>query len=163
MNDFRQDNRSRENRSSFGRRFGGRDTGRREMHDAVCDNCGKNCQIPFRPSGDKPVYCSDCFEKKGGRDGDRPQGRSSFGRDSHSGGATNRPISNFNEQAIQQLSKNIETLNTKLDSIISLLSTNKSEEALIPVKKVTEKKVETSKTKLEKPEKKEKAAKTIAK
>lgn len=41
-----------------------RDTGRREMHKAVCDNCGKNCEVPFKPSGDKPIYCNECFNKK---------------------------------------------------------------------------------------------------
>ena len=33
----------------------------REMHPAVCDQCGKDTMVPFRPRGDKPVYCSDCF------------------------------------------------------------------------------------------------------
>jgi len=36
----------------------------REMHDAVCSSCGKNCQVPFQPSGEKPVYCSDCFQSQ---------------------------------------------------------------------------------------------------
>ena len=46
------------------------------MHDAVCDECGKDCQVPFRPSGDKPIYCSNCFEKNGGgRDSNRSGGR----------------------------------------------------------------------------------------
>jgi len=47
--------------SSYG---GGYDRGSREMHDAVCAQCGKNTQVPFRPSGDRPVYCSDCFSKQ---------------------------------------------------------------------------------------------------
>ena len=38
--------------------------GSREMHDAVCAQCGKNTQVPFRPSGTRPVYCSDCFSKQ---------------------------------------------------------------------------------------------------
>jgi CxxC-x17-CxxC domain-containing protein len=33
------------------------------MHDAVCDNCGVATQVPFLPSQDRPVYCSDCFSK----------------------------------------------------------------------------------------------------
>ncbi len=33
----------------------------REMHPAVCAQCGKDTTVPFRPRGDKPVYCSDCF------------------------------------------------------------------------------------------------------
>ena len=34
-----------------------------EMHTAICDRCGKRCEVPFRPRGNKPVYCSDCFRK----------------------------------------------------------------------------------------------------
>lgn len=35
----------------------------REYHDAVCASCGKECKVPFAPSGDRPVYCSECFAK----------------------------------------------------------------------------------------------------
>ena len=33
----------------------------RLMHKAVCADCGKNCEVPFKPSGDRPVYCKNCF------------------------------------------------------------------------------------------------------
>jgi len=33
----------------------------REMFDAVCAKCGKPARIPFQPSEDRPVYCSECF------------------------------------------------------------------------------------------------------
>ena len=33
----------------------------REMHDAVCANCGKATKVPFIPREDRPVYCSECF------------------------------------------------------------------------------------------------------
>lgn len=36
----------------------------REMYDAVCAECGKNCKVPFQPRDDRPVYCSDCFSKQ---------------------------------------------------------------------------------------------------
>ena len=43
--------------------FGGRrQSGPREMHAATCSACGKACEVPFQPSGEKPVYCSDCFQ-----------------------------------------------------------------------------------------------------
>ncbi|MDO8570308.1 MAG: hypothetical protein Q7R97_01865 [Candidatus Daviesbacteria bacterium] len=32
-----------------------------EMHQAVCDNCKKSCEVPFRPTSGKPIYCSSCF------------------------------------------------------------------------------------------------------
>ena len=36
--------------------------GDREMHDATCGDCRKQCQVPFDPRGDKPVYCNECFQ-----------------------------------------------------------------------------------------------------
>ena len=39
----------------------GRDRGPREMFSATCSNCGREAQVPFRPTSGKPVYCSDCF------------------------------------------------------------------------------------------------------
>jgi CxxC-x17-CxxC domain-containing protein len=33
------------------------------MYDAVCDNCGNRCQIPFQPRSGRKVYCSHCFEQ----------------------------------------------------------------------------------------------------
>lgn len=40
----------------------GGERGKREMHEAVCSECGATCQIPFEPKNDRPIYCSDCFE-----------------------------------------------------------------------------------------------------
>mgnify|MGYP001574023694 CR=1 FL=1 len=34
-----------------------------EMHTATCDRCGARCEVPFRPSGSKPIYCNNCFRK----------------------------------------------------------------------------------------------------
>tara|TARA_B110000014_G_scaffold195834_1_gene144860 strand:+ start:172 stop:582 length:411 start_codon:yes stop_codon:yes gene_type:complete len=48
----------RNNRS--GGRFGDRRP--REMHKATCGDCGNECEVPFKPSGEKPVYCNDCFQ-----------------------------------------------------------------------------------------------------
>jgi CxxC-x17-CxxC domain-containing protein len=59
--------------SSYG---GGR--GSREMFSAICSNCGQEAQVPFQPSGDKPVYCSTCFEKQ--RAGNRSGGARYGGR-----------------------------------------------------------------------------------
>ena len=38
----------------------------REMHDAVCADCGKHTQVPFAPREDRPVYCSACFAARRG-------------------------------------------------------------------------------------------------
>ena len=40
----------------------------RQMFTATCSQCGNEARVPFEPRGDKPVYCSDCFEQvRGGR------------------------------------------------------------------------------------------------
>ena len=97
------------NRSDRGTGFSKRrdnDYGRPEMHQTTCDSCGKSCEVPFKPTSGKPIYCSSCFEKgsndsprrfdrdrgdrnyrsretKKGSFGDRNSKRSSFGdRDS---------------------------------------------------------------------------------
>lgn len=36
----------------------------RELHEAVCDECGGIARVPFEPTGDRPVYCSACFAAK---------------------------------------------------------------------------------------------------
>ena len=38
----------------------------RVMYDAVCSECGAECKVPFQPSGDRPIYCSDCFAARRG-------------------------------------------------------------------------------------------------
>lgn len=53
----------RSERGGFG---GGNRGGASMMHQAVCFECGKDCEVPFRPTGGKPVFCSACFDKKGG-------------------------------------------------------------------------------------------------
>jgi len=39
----------------------------RQLYDVKCSKCGKQTQVPFKPSGDRPVYCRDCYmeQRKG--------------------------------------------------------------------------------------------------
>jgi CxxC-x17-CxxC domain-containing protein len=43
---------------------GGYERAPREMFSATCSNCGREAQVPFRPTNGKPVYCSDCFKSQ---------------------------------------------------------------------------------------------------
>jgi len=38
--------------------------GPREMHKAVCSDCKQECEVPFKPTEGKPVFCRECFAKK---------------------------------------------------------------------------------------------------
>ncbi|MCK4953341.1 DNA-directed RNA polymerase, partial [Candidatus Bathyarchaeota archaeon] len=37
--------------------------GPRTMHKATCSDCGEECEVPFRPTEGRPVYCRECFQK----------------------------------------------------------------------------------------------------
>lgn len=36
----------------------------RTLYEAICADCHKVCEVPFRPSEDRPVYCKECFAKR---------------------------------------------------------------------------------------------------
>lgn len=102
-----------------GSRFGGRDGGSRPMHHATCANCGKDCEVPFRPTGDKPVYCSECFEERGGNENRRSNDRDFAPRrfDDRRGGNDSRP-----QRSGSDNQKQFDELNSKLEAIIDILS-----------------------------------------
>jgi CxxC-x17-CxxC domain-containing protein len=119
---FRGDRGNFRDRDRGNRNYGDRD-GNKEMFDAVCDDCGRNCQVPFQPTSGKPIFCSDCFRDK--RDGDERPSRGNF---------------NTHQSAPSNSSKDLSALNSKLDKIISLLerqleqSTPKPKETAMIVK-----------------------------
>ena len=56
----------RPNRHDGGRQGNG--PRERTFTQVICADCSKKCEIPFKPSGDRPVYCKECFSKR--RNGD---------------------------------------------------------------------------------------------
>lgn len=44
--------------------MGGGNGGFRQDFPITCSNCGKQDTVPFKPTGDKPVLCRDCFKAK---------------------------------------------------------------------------------------------------
>ncbi|MCK5060029.1 MAG: hypothetical protein KAR00_02710 [Candidatus Pacebacteria bacterium] len=108
--------------------FGGRDSGRggnfnrgggggkswdkpTVMHRTTCSNCGKSCEVPFRPTGAKPVYCNDCFSKN---KGDAPSGN--FSKRSFERAPSSQ--SGAGDRRIDELKKQLELVNTKLDTLL---------------------------------------------
>ncbi len=45
------------------RNSGGRQGNKRPLYDTVCSACGRETKVPFKPTGERPVYCRDCFEE----------------------------------------------------------------------------------------------------
>src|SRR5271166_3868151 len=113
MSEFNRNNNSGRGRS-FGnkRQFGNSfDRPRPTMHKAICSNCGKECEVPFRPTGDKPVLCRECFRESGGQQTKRPEERS-FQKPSFE----NKPAQN-NEYKAQ-----LDALTLKVDKILEILT-----------------------------------------
>lgn len=109
-------NRDRGNRSGGGNRNFSRPrftNDRQEMFSATCANCGKQCEVPFRPTGNKPVLCRECFQNNRGSDSRRPE-RSSFDRP-----AFNR---DENRSSAIDYTAQFEMLNAKMDRILNLLT-----------------------------------------
>jgi len=94
----------------------------RPKFQAICADCGKRCEVPFNPSGGRPVYCNDCFHKDEHQGGEK---RFQPGRDSgvKRFEAPSRPQDNRSD---------FDQLNRKLDTIIELLKVVKAH----PVKEV---------------------------
>ncbi|MEW6100828.1 MAG: CxxC-x17-CxxC domain-containing protein [Candidatus Omnitrophota bacterium] len=42
----------------------GNSYGERRFTKAICAECHKECEVPFKPSGDRPVYCKECFSRR---------------------------------------------------------------------------------------------------
>jgi len=132
-------------------RPGNRDFRESQMFSATCAECQKTCEVPFRPSGDKPVYCSYCFSKHKEDGGDHPRRNDGGGdrRDERPRGATNSFASRTpsfdrarspqaDNSGVADLKKQIEAINNKLDKVMELLKKSDG----VEVKKTPEKKVD---------------------
>lgn len=108
----RDDRRGGGSRGGFG---GGRsfDRGPKEMFDAVCGSCGNDCTVPFRPTGEKPVLCSDCFDKSGGR-----ERRDRAPRD---GGFKKEFRAPKPDARIDELQAEVRTLHAKVDQLLAII------------------------------------------
>ncbi|HEY5220699.1 MAG TPA: CxxC-x17-CxxC domain-containing protein [Candidatus Paceibacterota bacterium] len=93
-----------------------------QKFDAVCSNCGKRCQVPFRPDGTKPVYCKDCF----GTPREALAGKKKFS--ASAGSAFSAPASAAGGKSIADLTRQIAAMNTKIDTMLRLLQEGGGEE-----------------------------------
>jgi len=79
-----------------------------DLYDTTCAKCGQRTKVPFRPTGEKPVYCRDCFEKEAPRSRDAPRRES----------ARDVPRRSF---APRDGPDRLEQINKKLDKIMKAL------------------------------------------
>ena len=112
------------------RPYGGRPQGDREMFDAVCANCNRPTQVPFRPNGTKPVYCKECFadhtegDRAPRRDFDRrdaPPRRTFERRDFTPAAPAAAPRTVTPDPRIDTLQRDVKTLTAKIDTLVDML------------------------------------------
>jgi CxxC-x17-CxxC domain-containing protein len=100
-----------------------------EQFSATCSECHKKCDVPFKPSQDKPVYCSACFgmkksgnELRGERNTDKRE-RKPFGNGQvNNGPAFSSAPAGPSAQNILELKQQISALEVKLNKILDLLN-----------------------------------------
>lgn len=135
---FRRDNKKGGNsnkkyaRKSFAiPSFGGRDGPKPTMHQAICSECNKECEVPFKPSGDKPVFCRKCFKNRTDTSPREAIG-SPFGRNNPSLAGARPSRKDFGERSFSKpqvhasasvSQEQFEILNSKLDKILEALGT----------------------------------------
>jgi CxxC-x17-CxxC domain-containing protein len=124
-------------RGGFG---GGRGGDRPQMFSAVCDKCGVDCEVPFRPSGEKPVYCSNCFEKTDSREGgqrfeERRPRENSFRSEAP---RMERPRMEAPRNEVSY-KRDFEELNRKMDRLLDLLTAKEATKEVKKPKKAAKK------------------------
>ena len=111
--DFGRSNNSGRN-GRFDRGDSGRSGGRSDFQltSVVCAKCGKDCEIPFKPTSNRPVYCRSCFKQTGPSESRNDSGNSRPRYDERPAPQNNGPGPS---------SKQLEEINRKLDKIIEVL------------------------------------------
>jgi len=61
-------------------------SGQREMHTALCSECGAETQVPFVPVPGRPVYCRNCYQSKRPQTAERERAPARGPRPAFSGG-----------------------------------------------------------------------------
>jgi CxxC-x17-CxxC domain-containing protein len=119
------------NNSRFGNNFGGGNFKKKNfggggynsdkpMFKTVCAQCGKNCEVPFKPNGNKPVLCNECFRGSDSRN----ENRSDFRPARHDRPDFHKHDDYKNKPQApnpNQYKKDFEILNAKLDKIIGMM------------------------------------------
>ena len=94
------------------------------MYDATCSDCGNACQVPFRPVGSKPIKCRNCFvDKREGQDHTFSNKYSQERREGKSvGKSEGATLSVTDQKAISDMKVQIDSLHTKINSIMEILN-----------------------------------------
>ena len=122
---------------------GGFDSFNKEMFSATCATCNKQCEVPFRPNGEKPVYCRDCFRNVQGKPesnfnnrddrGDRNRGEGRFPKPQATAPAT---FVQNRDTRIDDIKNYAQEISSKLDLLMQIMT---PKTLVLPVPEITPK------------------------
>lgn len=113
----------------------------RQMYKAECSNCHNQCEVPFRPNGVKPVFCSNCFnvDRDGGERAPRPSfnERPSFQKREFTPRSEFRPRTEapMPDRRIDDLKRQMTNMEAKLDQLIKSMEKPAKPEVAVKEKK----------------------------
>lgn len=119
-----------------------------QMHAATCSSCQKNCEVPFRPTGDKPVYCSECFGKQksddnfSARGGERGDSGRSFSNRAPRGDISARTerAPERSREADKEIKQRLTIIEARLNRILDIINPpTKADGTVLETKTATKK------------------------
>lgn len=117
--------------------------GPKQMYSSECSSCHKPCEVPFRPNGKKPIFCSNCFKR------DNDHGGNGFSRDSRDSRSVyqkpdysasrsfDRAAPVQEDRRIDDLKRQVAALDAKVDTLIQLLGSSRIKESANAREEVT--------------------------
>lgn len=90
-------------KESMGKRetfFSKRTSDKKDLFKVICSKCGVECEVPFKPTNSKPVFCRDCFKKQ-----EEPKKESDF-------------------ELHKEYTAELQKINEKLNKIMKVLNVN---------------------------------------
>jgi len=100
---------------------------KKELFSATCSKCQKSCEVPFRPSTDKPVYCSACFNKRD-NETERHSNSDTRGETNHRQARTDftkpqqQPESSAQNRELGDIKRQLITIEARLNRILDIIN-----------------------------------------
>ena len=134
---------SNDARRDGGNRYNDRGPKEVQLFKATCTTCGKPCEVPFRPDGQKPVLCRDCFASKNSA----PSNSGNFERRDRSD--ERKPERNYeaprvpaatgvSKAELVQLTSQIMALETKVSELLAIVKSNYTKPELVKIAEASE-------------------------
>lgn len=123
MESFRRNKSGGDRGFRGGRSFGEGNRKPATLYRAVCAQCSDSCEVPFKPTGERPVLCSSCFKKNGDS-----HPKSNRFDEPRRFGADRSDNAGYSQKGSDPVQKQLQAIHVKLDKILEMLGEIEEEE-----------------------------------